>query len=37
VQVPSSLISTLLGLVVLLVVGSKIFSARQSRRRQTNE
>jgi len=37
VQVPSSLISTLLGLVVLLVVGSKIFSTRQSRRRQTNE
>jgi ABC-type uncharacterized transport system permease subunit len=37
VQVPSSLISTLLGLVVLLVVGSKIFSTWQSRRRQTNE
>jgi simple sugar transport system permease protein len=37
VQVPSALISTLLGLVVLLVVGSKILSTRQSRRRQTNE
>ena len=37
VQVPSALISTLLGLVVLLVVGSKIFSTWQARRRQTNE
>jgi len=37
VQVPSALITTLLGLVVLLVVGSKIFSTWQSRRRQTNE
>jgi simple sugar transport system permease protein len=37
VQVPSALINTLLGLVVLLVVGSKIFSTWQSRRRQTNE
>ncbi len=36
-QVPSALITTLLGLVVLLVVGSKILSTRQSRRRQTNE
>jgi len=37
VQVPSALIDTLLGLVVLLVVGSKFFSNWQSRRRQINE
>lgn len=35
VQVPSALIDTLLGLVVLLVVGSKIWSLRQARRRET--
>jgi ABC-type uncharacterized transport system permease subunit len=37
VQVPSALIDTLLGLVVLLVVGSKIFSTWQAQRRLTNE
>jgi general nucleoside transport system permease protein len=36
VQVPSSLISALLGLIVLLVVGSKIWSTRRARRRETN-
>ena len=37
VQVPSALVSTLLGLVVLLVVSSRIFSTWRARRRQTNE
>jgi general nucleoside transport system permease protein len=37
VQVPSALIDTLLGLVVLLVVASRIFSLWRARRRQTNE
>ncbi|RPI87915.1 MAG: ABC transporter permease [Chloroflexi bacterium] len=37
VQVPSALIDTLLGLIVLLVVGSKIWSLRRARRRETNE
>jgi ABC-type uncharacterized transport system permease subunit len=36
VQVPSSLISALLGLIVLLVVGSKIWGTRRARRRETN-
>jgi ABC-type uncharacterized transport system permease subunit len=36
VQVPSALISTLLGLVVLLVVGSKIWSSQRARRRETH-
>jgi general nucleoside transport system permease protein len=37
VQVPSALISTLLGLIVLLVVSSKIWALRRARRRETNE
>ena len=37
VQVPSALISSLLGLVVLLVVGSKFWSLRRARRRETYE
>ena len=37
VQVPSALIQTLLGLVVLLVVGSKIWAMQQARRREANE
>jgi general nucleoside transport system permease protein len=37
VQVPSALIDTLLGLVVLLVVGSKIWATRRARRRETHE
>jgi ABC-type uncharacterized transport system permease subunit len=37
VQVPSALISSLLGLVVLLVVGSKFWSVRRARRRETYE
>ncbi len=37
VQVPSALIGTLLGLVVLLVVGSKYWSLRRARRRETYE
>ena len=37
VQVPSALIDTLLGLVVMLVVGSKIWSLRRARRRETYE
>jgi ABC-type uncharacterized transport system permease subunit len=37
VQVPSALIETLLGLIVLLVVGSKIWSTRRARRRETHE
>jgi ABC-type uncharacterized transport system permease subunit len=37
VQVPSALIDTLLGLVVLLVVGSKIWSTQRARRRETHE
>ena len=37
VQVPSALIDTLLGLVVLLVVGSKIWCTQRARRRETNE
>ncbi len=37
VQVPSALIGTLLGLVVLLVVGSKYWSQRRARRRETYE
>ncbi len=36
-QVPSALIDTLLGLVVLLVVGSKIWSTVRARRRETYE
>jgi simple sugar transport system permease protein len=34
VQVPSALISTLLGLIVLLVVGSKIWASKLTRRRE---
>jgi simple sugar transport system permease protein len=37
VQVPSALISTLLGLVVLLVVSSRIWSTARARRRETHE
>ncbi len=37
VQVPSALIDTLSGLIVLLVVGSKIWSQRRSRRREIHE
>jgi ABC-type uncharacterized transport system permease subunit len=37
VQVPSALIDTLSGLVVLLVVGSKIWAVRRARRREINE
>ncbi len=37
VQVPSALIDTLLGLVVLLVVGSKIWATVRARRRETHE
>ncbi len=37
VQVPSALIDTLLGLIVLLVVGSKIWSLRQARKRELHE
>ncbi|MDD5368503.1 MAG: ABC transporter permease [Anaerolineaceae bacterium] len=37
VQVPSSLISTLSGLIVLLVVGSKIYATRRTRRREIHE
>ncbi len=36
VQVPSALINTLLGLVVLLVVGSRIWSTVRARRRETH-
>lgn len=36
VQVPAALIDTLLGLVVLLVVGSKIWALRRARRREIN-
>ncbi len=36
VQVPSALIDTLLGLMILLVVGSKIWSLRQARKRELN-
>ncbi len=36
VQVPASLIETLLGLIVLFVVGSKIWALRRARRRETN-
>lgn len=36
VQVPSSLIDALLGLVVLFVVGSQIWSRRRARRRETH-
>jgi general nucleoside transport system permease protein len=37
VQVPSALINTLLGLIVLLVVGSKVWALRRARRREINE
>ncbi len=37
VQVPSALIDTMLGLIVLFVVGSDIWARRRARRRQTNE
>jgi simple sugar transport system permease protein len=37
VQVPSSLISTLSGLIVLLVVGSKIYATHRARRREIHE
>lgn len=37
VQVPSALIDTLLGLIVLLVVGSKIWSSHHARRRELAE
>jgi simple sugar transport system permease protein len=37
VQVPSALIDALLGLVVLLVVSSKIWALRRTRRREINE
>jgi general nucleoside transport system permease protein len=37
VQVPAALIETLLGIVVLLVVGSKIWTQYQARRRQLHE
>jgi simple sugar transport system permease protein len=37
VQVPAALIDTLLGLIVLLVVGAQIWSTVQARRRETNE
>ncbi|RPI27948.1 MAG: ABC transporter permease [Chloroflexota bacterium] len=37
VQVPSALINTLLGLIVLLVVGTQIWSTTRARRRETNE
>lgn len=36
VQVPSALIDALLGLIVLLVVGSKIWSSQRAKRRATN-
>ena len=36
VQVPAALIDTLLGLVVLLVVGSKIWASNRARRRELN-
>jgi simple sugar transport system permease protein len=36
VQVPSSLIGALLGIIVLFVVGSKIWAIRRARRRETN-
>jgi general nucleoside transport system permease protein len=36
-QVPNSLIDTLSGLIVLLVVASKIWAFRQARRREINE
>jgi simple sugar transport system permease protein len=36
VQVPAALIDTLLGLVVLLVVGSKIWASKRARRRELN-
>lgn len=37
VQVPSSLIEALLGLIVLFVVGSKIWATQRARRRETHE
>ncbi len=37
VQVPSALITTLSGLIVLLVVGSKIYATRRARRREIHE
>lgn len=37
VQVPSALIDALLGLIVLLVVGSKIWTTRQARKRELHE
>jgi ABC-type uncharacterized transport system permease subunit len=37
VQVPSALIDTLSGLIVLLVVGSRIWSQRRARRREIHE
>ncbi len=36
VQVPSALVGALLGLIVLFVVGSKIWATRRARRRETN-
>jgi simple sugar transport system permease protein len=36
VQVPSALIDTMLGLVVLFVVGSEIWGRRRARRRETH-
>lgn len=37
VQVPSALVNTLLGLIVLLVVGSKVWALRRARRRESHE
>jgi general nucleoside transport system permease protein len=36
IQVPSALISTILGLIVLFVVASKIWATHRARRRETN-
>ncbi len=36
VQVPSALINTILGMIVLFVVASKIYARRRARRRETN-
>lgn len=36
IQVPSALINTILGLIVLFVVASKIWARRRARRRETN-
>ncbi|HEY3343912.1 MAG TPA: ABC transporter permease [Anaerolineaceae bacterium] len=36
IQVPSALINTILGLIVIFVVASKIWATRRARRRETN-